>query len=131
LPVPEKPDGRSYTRSGSGGGRGNYKRGSRSKYGTAEGSPETAAKAKPWEPSATRPRRTTKTTPTETTPPKPAARRKTTAANTSPAENTVSGGSISEETCPLCQKPMVRRKGPYGEFMGCTDYPNCKGTRKF
>jgi DNA topoisomerase-1 len=128
LPVPEKPAGRSYT--GSGGGRGSYKRASRSKYGAAAGSPETAANSKPWEPTTPRTRRTSKAVPTEAAPRKPAARRKA-AANAGPAENSVGTASPTGETCPLCQKPMVRRKGPYGEFMGCTGYPNCKGTRKF
>ncbi len=39
-------------------------------------------------------------------------------------------GTTAEMTCPLCQKPMVQRKGPYGDFWGCTGYPNCRGTRK-
>lgn len=28
--------------------------------------------------------------------------------------------------CPKCQKPLVRRKGKYGFFWGCSDYPTCK-----
>ena len=41
-------------------------------------------------------------------------------------------GEITTQTvsCPMCQKAMVRRKGPYGEFWGCTGYPTCRGTRK-
>jgi DNA topoisomerase-1 len=31
--------------------------------------------------------------------------------------------------CPLCSKPMVKRHGRYGEFLGCVDYPTCKGVR--
>jgi DNA topoisomerase-1 len=31
--------------------------------------------------------------------------------------------------CPLCGKPMLKRRGRYGEFLGCVDYPNCKGVR--
>ncbi len=38
--------------------------------------------------------------------------------------------AIEVQTCPQCQKPMVRRKGPYSEFWGCSGYPGCKGTRK-
>ena len=30
------------------------------------------------------------------------------------------------ETCPLCNSPMVIRKGKYGEFEACSNYPNCK-----
>ena len=30
--------------------------------------------------------------------------------------------------CPLCGKPMSLRKGRYGQFLGCTGYPECKHT---
>lgn len=32
--------------------------------------------------------------------------------------------------CPVCGENMVYRKGPYGEFWGCSKYPKCKGTRQ-
>jgi DNA topoisomerase-1 len=31
--------------------------------------------------------------------------------------------------CPLCGSPMVRRTGKHGPFLGCSRYPQCKGTR--
>lgn len=31
-----------------------------------------------------------------------------------------------EKTCPECGAPMKLRKGPYGTFWGCTNYPKCK-----
>ena len=31
--------------------------------------------------------------------------------------------------CPLCGAPMVQRTGPRGPFLGCSRYPQCKGTR--
>jgi|TARA_Y100000296_G_scaffold57028_1_gene65395 hypothetical protein len=31
--------------------------------------------------------------------------------------------------CPKCGLPMAKRKGKQSEFMGCSDFPNCKGTR--
>ncbi len=31
--------------------------------------------------------------------------------------------------CPKCNSPLVKRKGPRGEFWGCSTYPKCKGTR--
>ena len=34
------------------------------------------------------------------------------------------------ELCPLCNQPMVIRKGKYGPFEGCSDYPNCKFIKK-
>ena len=30
------------------------------------------------------------------------------------------------ETCPECGSPLVIRKGKYGEFVACSNYPNCK-----
>lgn len=32
-------------------------------------------------------------------------------------------------TCPTCSAPMRRRRGPKGEFLGCTRYPDCRGSR--
>ena len=28
--------------------------------------------------------------------------------------------------CPKCGKPMVKKHSRFGEFLGCSDYPNCK-----
>ena len=47
-------------------------------------------------------------------------------------------GKILEKTrktqpdilCPLCKAEMIRRKGKYGEFYGCSNFPGCRGTRK-
>lgn len=36
----------------------------------------------------------------------------------------------SDEKCPLCGAKMVYRRGPYGAFLGCSNYPKCKGLRK-
>ena len=33
-----------------------------------------------------------------------------------------------EQACPECSKEMKVRHGRYGAFLGCTDYPDCKGT---
>lgn len=41
---------------------------------------------------------------------------------------------VSEFNCPLCQKPLVRRKGksdkgnPQKYFYGCSGYPECKAS---
>jgi ssDNA-binding Zn-finger/Zn-ribbon topoisomerase 1 len=32
--------------------------------------------------------------------------------------------------CPLCRNPMRVRHGKQGEFLGCIQYPECKGTRE-
>ena len=29
-------------------------------------------------------------------------------------------------TCPLCGKPLRERHGPYGPFLGCSGYPQCR-----
>lgn len=34
------------------------------------------------------------------------------------------------ETCPECGSPLVIRKGKYGEFTACSNYPNCKYIKK-
>ena len=36
---------------------------------------------------------------------------------------------MSDEKCPKCSKQMVVRRGRYGRFLACSDYPECKGTR--
>ncbi len=32
--------------------------------------------------------------------------------------------------CELCGKPMVIKIGPYGKFLGCSGFPECKNTKK-
>ena len=34
------------------------------------------------------------------------------------------------ELCPLCNAPLVIRNGRYGEFIACSNYPNCKYVKK-
>ncbi len=34
------------------------------------------------------------------------------------------------ELCPECGSPLVVRKGRYGEFVACSNYPNCKYIKK-
>ncbi|MCE5184671.1 MAG: type I DNA topoisomerase [Planctomycetaceae bacterium] len=33
---------------------------------------------------------------------------------------------VTEHACPNCGKPMVQKKGRFGVFLGCSDYPQCK-----
>lgn len=33
------------------------------------------------------------------------------------------------EDCEICGKPMVIKRGRYGEFLGCSGYPECKNTK--
>jgi DNA topoisomerase-1 len=35
-----------------------------------------------------------------------------------------------DEYCPMCGKPMKVRRGRFGFFLGCVDYPTCKGVSK-
>ena len=34
------------------------------------------------------------------------------------------------EACPECKSPLVVRKGRYGEFVACSNYPDCKYIKK-
>lgn len=35
-----------------------------------------------------------------------------------------------EEYCPKCGGKLIKRRGKYGDFVGCSNYPKCKYTRK-
>ena len=35
-----------------------------------------------------------------------------------------------EEACENCGKPMVVKRGRFGQFLACSGYPECKTTRK-
>ncbi|HEY0003957.1 MAG TPA: type I DNA topoisomerase [Pyrinomonadaceae bacterium] len=41
-------------------------------------------------------------------------------------------GAESEEaeSCELCGKPMALKRGRFGQFLGCTGYPDCRNIRK-
>jgi len=39
-------------------------------------------------------------------------------------------GGLEERPCEKCGKPMVLKKGRYGEFLACSGYPECKNTKK-
>jgi DNA topoisomerase-1 len=38
--------------------------------------------------------------------------------------------AAAEEMCENCGKPMVLKRGRFGQFLACTGYPDCKTTRK-
>lgn len=47
------------------------------------------------------------------------------------AENAIKESNENNEyKCPYCGGLLVERKGPYGKFIGCNNYPECKYTRK-
>jgi len=37
---------------------------------------------------------------------------------------------MTDEKCEKCGSPMVRRRGRFGEFLGCSAYPKCKNIKK-
>jgi DNA topoisomerase-1 len=37
---------------------------------------------------------------------------------------------LLEEPCPVCGRPLQLRTGRYGEFVGCSGYPECKYIKK-
>lgn len=50
--------------------------------------------------------------------------------NDSAREGANVGGEGSGEICEKCGRPLVVRKGKYGNFLGCSGYPECKNIRK-
>ncbi|HZB43817.1 MAG TPA: type I DNA topoisomerase [Pyrinomonadaceae bacterium] len=46
-----------------------------------------------------------------------------------PGAATAEGDGV-EETCDLCGKPMALKRGRFGQFLGCTGYPDCRNIRK-
>lgn len=38
--------------------------------------------------------------------------------------------NVMTNACPKCNHVMVARKGKHGDFMGCTNYPDCKETKR-
>ncbi len=41
-----------------------------------------------------------------------------------------SDGSVNEMICQRCGGRLVLRHGPYGDFYGCSNYPQCKVTKR-
>ncbi len=50
--------------------------------------------------------------------------------NTRELENADAGQDEATETCENCGKPMVVKRGRFGQFLACSGYPDCKTTRK-
>ncbi|HQL00952.1 MAG TPA: type I DNA topoisomerase [Smithellaceae bacterium] len=45
-------------------------------------------------------------------------------------EIVVAQAPATDEVCELCGKPMAVKRGRYGQFLGCTGYPECKNIKK-
>jgi DNA topoisomerase-1 len=57
------------------------------------------------------------------------------ATSSSSSSSAASAGSDNtdaeeSETCELCGKPMALKRGRFGQFLGCTGYPECRNIRK-
>jgi DNA topoisomerase-3 len=37
---------------------------------------------------------------------------------------------MTDEKCEICGKPMLKRQGRFGPFLGCSGYPKCKNIKK-
>ena len=44
-------------------------------------------------------------------------------------EDSADPEAFHDETCEKCKRPMVLKKGRYGQFLACSGYPDCKNTR--
>jgi len=38
---------------------------------------------------------------------------------------------LSDVSCDKCGKPMAVKRGRYGQFLGCTGYPDCRNIMKY
>jgi DNA topoisomerase-1 len=46
------------------------------------------------------------------------------------AEGGAAADAEEAEACDLCGKPMALKRGRFGQFLGCTGYPDCRNIRK-
>jgi DNA topoisomerase-1 len=47
------------------------------------------------------------------------------------AGTTAAPAELSDVSCDKCGKPMAVKRGRYGQFLGCTGYPECKNIMKY
>ena len=50
--------------------------------------------------------------------------------NVVPQERQALSTEPTDEVCEKCGKPMVRRRSRFGEFLGCSGYPDCDGIKR-
>jgi DNA topoisomerase-1 len=50
--------------------------------------------------------------------------------NSSAAQSAGNTEAEQPEACDLCGKPMQLKRGRFGQFLGCTGYPECRNIRK-
>ena len=46
--------------------------------------------------------------------------------SSNPEEQAQDAEKLEGRTCPDCKNDLVYKRGPYGKFIGCSNYPNCK-----
>ena len=46
-------------------------------------------------------------------------------------EKAILNATIGMPRCDKCGKPMLLREGKYGQFYGCSNYPDCKNTKPY
>ena len=46
------------------------------------------------------------------------------------AESAGAGPEVETDPCEKCGRPMILKKGRFGEFFACSGYPDCRNTRK-
>ena len=46
------------------------------------------------------------------------------------AQNIRKNNKEVQRICPKCGGKIVYKRGKYGKFLGCTNYPNCRYTKK-
>jgi DNA topoisomerase-3 len=47
-----------------------------------------------------------------------------------PAAPPTPAPEMTDQKCELCGKPMLKRQGRFGPFLGCSGYPKCKNIQK-
>jgi DNA topoisomerase I len=50
--------------------------------------------------------------------------------NVVPQERQALSTEPTDEVCEKCGKPMVRKRSRFGEFLGCSGYPDCDGIKR-
>jgi DNA topoisomerase I len=50
--------------------------------------------------------------------------------NIVPQERQAASTEPTDEVCGKCGKPMMRRRSRFGEFLGCSGYPDCDGIKR-
>jgi DNA topoisomerase-1 len=56
--------------------------------------------------------------------------RPATAAENGESVTASDAAEIEDEKCELCGRPMALKRGRFGQFLGCTGYPECRNIRK-